>query len=144
MTGKPKGSFLGRGPEGRIWFGQPVTPRHGGPLSRNRHTVAGCQKGCKKLVEQSGLCGRQAIPAFRATEASESYFFGGYYGTHYRVRLYPPFWGIVFYIRNIILLGSTTKKNATQVSLHSQRAKSVLLARTSSLHPQILSGPLSR
>ena len=27
------------------------------------------------------------------------------------------FWGIVFYIRNIILLGLTTKKNAAQVFL---------------------------
>ena len=34
----------------------------------------------------------------------------GYYGTHYRVSI-SSFWGIVFYIRNIILLGSTTKKH---------------------------------
>ena len=33
-----------------------------------------------------------------------------YYGTQYRVRLYPPL-GIVSYIRNIILLGLTTKKD---------------------------------
>ena len=32
-----------------------------------------------------------------------------------KVRFYPPFWGIVIYIRNIILLGSTTKKKATQM-----------------------------
>ena len=29
------------------------------------------------------------------------YFIWGYYGAHYRVKLYPPFWGIVFYRRNI-------------------------------------------
>ena len=33
----------------------------------------------------------------------------GYYGTQYRVRFYPPF-GYSFFIRNIMLLGSTTKK----------------------------------
>ena len=45
-----------------------------------------------------------------------SIFIWGYYGTHCRVRLYPPFGGIVLYIRNIILLGSTTKKNTTHYS----------------------------
>ena len=39
-----------------------------------------------------------------------SILFWGYYGTHYRVKIISSFWGIVFYIRNIILLGSTTKK----------------------------------
>ena len=37
-----------------------------------------------------------------------------YYGTQYRVRL-SSFGGIVFYIRDIILLGSTTKLNATHL-----------------------------
>ena len=45
----------------------------------------------------------------------ELYLIWGYYGTHYRVRLDPPFGGLVFYIRNIILLGSTTK-NTTHMS----------------------------
>ena len=40
---------------------------------------------------------------------------GGYYGTQYRVRLYAPFWGIVFYIRNMILLGFDHHKNATHM-----------------------------
>ena len=44
-----------------------------------------------------------------------SILLGGYYGTHYRVRLYPPFGGIVLYIRNVILLGLTTRKNATHI-----------------------------
>ena len=42
--------------------------------------------------------------------------FRGYDGTQYRVRFYPPFGCIVFYIRNLILLGLTPKKhNSTGV-----------------------------
>ena len=37
------------------------------------------------------------------------HFILGYFGTQHRVRLCPP----VSYIRNMILLGSTTKTNAT-------------------------------
>ena len=32
-------------------------------------------------------------------------------------KILSSFWGIVFYIRNRTLLGSTTKKNATQVGV---------------------------
>ena len=41
-----------------------------------------------------------------------SIFFGGSYGTQYRVRLYPPCGGIVCYKRNVHLLDSTTTKHA--------------------------------
>ena len=53
---------------------------------------------------------------------NELYFLWGYYGTHYRVRFYPPFGVyVVFYIRNIILLGSITKKNTTQMVISLNR-----------------------
>ena len=39
-----------------------------------------------------------------------SILFRGYYGTQYRVKIQSSFWGMVFYIRNIIVLGLTTKR----------------------------------
>ena len=38
------------------------------------------------------------------------FYLGGYYGTQYRVKNYILPLGIVFYIGNMILLGSTTRK----------------------------------
>ena len=46
----------------------------------------------------------------RLGSLDEWFVFGGYYGTQYS-KIISSFWGIVFYIRNIILLGSTTKKS---------------------------------
>ena len=53
-----------------------------------------------KLFRVLGLgpCGREDFPrtsvlVFRFPCAThEEYFIWGYYGTHYRVRFYPPFW----------------------------------------------------
>ena len=50
-----------------------------------------------------------------------SIFIWGYYGTHYLSKILSSFWGIVFYIRKNILLGSTTKKSATQMILQMPR-----------------------
>ena len=58
-----------------------------------------------------------AIPSFTMKHQVTSVLFGDYYGTQNGDKIIPSFWGIVFYIRNIILLGLTTKKNVTQVDL---------------------------
>ena len=42
----------------------------------------------------------------------------GYYGTQYSVRLSPRFGYSILYEEYIMLLGSTTKKNATHLGLH--------------------------
>ena len=48
--------------------------------------------------------------------SGDQYLIWGYYGTCYRVRLLPH-GGIVLYTRNILVLGSTAKNNATQVEI---------------------------
>ena len=41
-------------------------------------------------------------------------FFGGYYGTHHRRRLYPPF-GVDYFLLGILILPGSTTKNATHM-----------------------------
>ena len=58
----------------------------------------------------------RVYPGFPSTSPLyEEYFIFGYYGTPLQSKIVSSFWGIVFYIRNIILLGSTTKKRCSYV-----------------------------
>ena len=60
----------------------------------------------------------ESVPNWRPKpllSSGESYFIWGYYGTQYRVRLYPSLRYSLFFIRNTILLGSTTRKHYSGV-----------------------------